>query len=61
MYYVCTNQNKVRAVISITEKVDFRTGKIPGIKWDIRIKEVIHQEVITILKLYEPKKRRFKI
>ena len=43
-------------VILIPEKAGFRIREILRSKWDIMIKDAIHQEVITILNLYEPKK-----
>lgn len=44
--------------LSIPENVNFRTGEIPEVKWEIMIKEVIQQEVIRILNVYEPKKKK---
>lgn len=43
-------------MILIPEKVGFRIRETLRSKWDIMIKEVIHQEVLTILNVYEPKK-----
>ena len=43
-------------MILISEKVGFRIRETLSSKWDIMIKEVIHQEVVTILNVYEPKK-----
>ena len=43
-------------MILIPKKVGFRIREILRSKGDIMIKEVIHQEVVTILHVYEPKK-----
>ena len=43
-------------MILIPKKVGFRIREILRSKGDIMIKEVIHQEVVTILNVYEPKK-----
>ena len=56
MYHAYINQSKAEVVILISEKVGFRIRETLRSKWDIMIKEVIHQEVVTILNLYEPKK-----
>lgn len=56
MYHAYINQSKAEVVILISEKVGFRIRETLRSKWDIMIKEVIHQEVVTILNVYEPKK-----
>lgn len=47
-------------MISISENATLRARKIPELKWDFTIKEIIQQEVIIILNVYEAKKRGLK-